>query len=57
MTIYRGFDIEQRKADENTGAGFFWTDASRIEYGPYNSEDEAMDGIDKHKKALAQARA
>jgi hypothetical protein len=53
--IYRGFEIKP------VTGGFVWTDESgndRCEGKvPYATADAVMDAIDKHKRALATAKA
>ena len=53
--IYRGYDIKP------VTGGFVWTDESgndRYEgKAPYATADAVTDAIDKHKRALAAAKA
>lgn len=53
--IYRGFEIKP------VAGGFVWTDESgndRYEgKAPYATADAVMDAIDKHKRAMAAAKA
>lgn len=56
--LYRGYEIKP------VAGGFVWTDesgndryAGQDAAGVYVTGDEAMDAIDKHKRALAAAKA